>query len=130
MSREKIHEIVFGTDTKEGKRFDLLLLWVIIISVFVVMIESIKSIESSYGIFFRYVEWFFTIVFSIEYLTRIYVHPKPIKYIFSFWGLIDLMSILPTYLSLLVAGTQFLAVIRILRLFRIFRILKLGRYFT
>jgi voltage-gated potassium channel len=130
MSRERIHEIIFGTETKAGRRFDLTLLWLIIASVLVVMIESVKPVELRFGVIFKYIEWFFTIIFTIEYILRIYVHDKPIKYIFSFWGLIDLMSILPAYLSLVIAGTHFLASIRILRLFRIFRILKLGRYFT
>jgi voltage-gated potassium channel len=129
-TRNKLYEIVFGTETPAGKRFDVILLWVIIVSVLVVMIESVNSIEAQYGSLFRIVEWVFTIVFSIEYLMRIYVHPRPLRYIFSFWGLVDLLSILPTYLSLLISGTHFLIAIRILRLFRIFRILKLGRYFT
>ena len=79
---------------------------------------------------FHDLEWGFTILFSIEYLLRIYSHPKPLTYVFSFWGLIDLLSILPAYLSLVLAGTHFLTVIRILRLARVFRILKLGRYFS
>ena len=128
--REKLFVIVFGTDTKTGKWFDISLLWVIIMSVLIVIIESVASISAEYQRFFRISEWVFTVIFTLEYLLRIYVHEKPRKYIFSFWGIIDLLSILPTYLSLIITGTHFLVAIRILRLFRIFRILKLGRYFT
>jgi len=130
LSRAKLFEIIFGTETKAGRRFDVIILWVIIASVLTVMIESVRGIERDFGTFFSYLEWFFTLVFTAEYLLRIYIHPRPLKYMFSFWGIIDLLSILPSYLSLLISGTHFLMAIRILRLFRIFRILKLGRYFT
>lgn len=128
--RNKIYEIIFGTHTKAGKNFDLILLWTIILSVLVVMIESIKPLQIKYAELLRILEWAFTIIFSLEYLARIYSHPKPLKYIFSFWGVIDLLSIAPTYLSLIFKGAHFLVVIRLLRVLRVFRILKLGRYFT
>jgi len=126
--KEKLHTIVFGTDTKAGKRFDLFLLWVILFSVLVVMLESIPELRNRlYKAFFT-TEWIFTIVFSIEYLTRIWISPKRFKYLFSFWGIIDLLSILPTYLSLVLPGYHYLLVVRIFRLLRIFRILKLARF--
>lgn len=128
--RNKIYEIIFGTHTKAGKNFDLILLWTIILSVLVVMMESIKPLQIKYAELLRILEWAFTIIFSLEYLARIYSHPKPLKYIFSFWGVIDLLSIAPTYLSLIFKGAHFLVVIRLLRVLRVFRILKLGRYFT
>ncbi|MCB9031323.1 MAG: ion transporter [Chitinophagales bacterium] len=128
--RKKLYIIIFGTNTKAGKLFDLALLWVIIASVLLVMMESVAGLESEHGKIFHDLEWIFTILFTIEYLLRIYSHPKPLTYVFSFWGLIDLLSILPAYLSLVLAGTHFLTVIRILRLARVFRILKLGRYFS
>lgn len=129
-SKNKIYEIIFGTHTKAGKNFDLILLWTIILSVLVVMIESIKPIQIKYAELLRILEWIFTIIFSLEYLARIYSHPKPLKYIFSFWGIIDLLSIVPTYFSLIFKGAHFLVVIRLLRVLRVPRILKLGRYFT
>lgn len=108
----------------------MILLWTIILSVLVVMMESIKPIQMKYAELLRILEWTFTIIFSLEYLARIYSHPKPLKYIFSFWGIIDLLSIAPTFLSLIFKGAHFLVVIRLLRVLRVFRILKLGRYFT
>ena len=128
--RQKIYIIIFGTSTRAGRLFDLTLLWVIIASVILVMTESVTTVEAKYSELFHTLEWVFTILFTLEYLLRIYTHPKPLQYIFSFWGLIDLLSILPAYLSLILKGTHFLTVIRILRLARVFRILKLGRYFS
>lgn len=128
--RQRLYIIIFGTETKGGRLFDLVLLWTILLSVLTVMVESIKSFEVQYAHIFNILEWTFTILFSLEYGARIFSHYKPRKYILSFWGLIDLFSILPTYLSLFFTGVHFLLVIRILRLLRVFRILKLGRYFT
>jgi len=123
--RNKIYEIIFEADTPAGKWFDIFLLWAILISVLVVFLESISELRSSYGDIFYYLEWFFTILFSIEYILRIISTKKPFGYIFSFYGIIDVLAILPTYLSLVIAGSQYLLVIRILRLLRVFRILKL-----
>jgi Ion transport protein. len=127
-SRENIYSVVFGTDTKAGRRFDVILLWIILLSVAVVMLESIPEIGSNAGMIFSYLEWAFTIVFSGEYLLRIWISPKPVRYIFSMWGVIDLLSILPTYLSLIFVGYHYLLVVRIFRLLRIFRVLKLVRF--
>lgn len=126
--RQKLYQITFETDTKAGRNFDVVLLWAILISVFTVMLESVPGVSNKYFYIFSTLEYFFTVLFTIEYLVRISVHPKPLKYIFSFWGIIDLISVLPTYLSFLVAGYHYLLVVRIFRLLRVFRILKLTRY--
>lgn len=126
--RKKLYVVIFGTDTPAGKGFDVVLLIFILMSVLAVMLESVPSINERYGNLFTYAEWIFTILFSLEYLTRIYVTDNRLRYVFSFYGLIDLLSVLPTYLSLVFAGTQYLLIIRALRLLRVFRILKLGRF--
>lgn len=126
--KERLNSIIFGTDTKEGKRFDIILLWVILISVLVVIAESMPELGLRFPKTFYYIEWFFTIAFSIEYLVRIYIAEKARKYIFSFWGIIDFLSVIPTYFSIFFAAYHYLLVIRILRLLRIFRILKLVRF--
>lgn len=128
--REKVHEVIFEADTPSGKLFDVVLFWLILISVFVVILESVKVYDLKYHKFFKYTEWIVTIVFTIEYLLRIYAIKKPFKYIFSFYGIIDFLSILPTYLSLIFIGTHTLAIIRVLRLFRIFRVFKITRYIS
>lgn len=126
--RKRLFIIIFGTDTPAGKAFDVILLIAIILSIVAVMLESVPSLERNYGKVFRIVEWVLTVAFTLEYITRIYVTDRKTKYIFSFYGLIDLLSLLPTYLSLVFTGTQYLLVIRALRLLRVFRILKLGRF--
>ncbi len=123
--RDKLYEIIFEADTPAGKWFDIVLLWAILISVLVVFLESISVLRISYGIIFYYLEWFFTILFTVEYGLRIFSTRKPLSYIISFYGIIDLLAILPTYLSLVITGSQYFLVIRILRLLRVFRILKL-----
>ena len=127
-TRQKFHHIIFGTDSPAGKTFDLILIYAIIISVAVVMFESVQAFGSQYQIAFDSAEWFFTILFTIEYVIRIYTHPAPKKYIFSFFGFIDLVSILPTYLALVFGGAESLIVLRLLRVMRIFRVLKLIEY--
>ncbi len=129
-TKEKVHEIIFESDTPAGKLFDVVLLWSILISVIVVMLDSVESIQTQYGHLFTYVEWTFTVIFSVEYLARLYSIKKPMKYVFSFYGIIDLLSIIPSFLGLFVVGTQSLSVIRSLRLLRIFRVLKLGRFLS
>ncbi len=126
--KEKLHQIIFGTDTKLGRLFDIILLWAILLSISVVVFESLKSLRTEYFSFFIYSEWFFTVLFTVEYFTRIWISPKPLKYIFSFLGLVDLLSIIPTYLSLVLTGTHYLVVIRAIRLLRVFRILKLNYF--
>ena len=127
-TREKWHEIIFEADTPDARLFDVILLWGIVISVFVIMLDSVQTISASVSQVLNYLEWFFTIVFSIEYFLRIYLSAKPRKYILSFWGIIDLLSTIPTYLSLIFTGTKYLLIIRVLRLLRVFRIFRLSRY--
>lgn len=126
--RERLYQIIFGTDTQAGRTFDVVLLWAILLSVLVVMLESVSGIRREYGAPLRAAEWFFTILFSVEYLLRLYSSPRPLHYARSFFGLVDLLAVAPTYLSLFVAGPQALIVIRALRLLRVFRVLKLGQY--
>ena len=126
--RERLHEIIFEADTPAGKRFDVVLLCVILLSVLVVMLDSVASMNAEFGEWLRWWEWLFTIAFTIEYLLRLYSVRRPLRYALSFFGLVDLMAVIPTYLSLLVGGTQSLLVIRTLRLLRVFRVLKLAKY--
>ena len=126
--RHRLHEIIFEADTPAGKWFDILLILSIIISVFVVMLDSVASINNTYGKQLYAAEWVFTILFTLEYGLRLFSVRKPLNYATSFLGLVDLFSILPTYLSLLIPGSQYLIVIRILRVLRVFRVLKLVPY--
>ncbi len=125
---DKLYDIIFHSDTKAGKNFDVILLVSIIMSVLIVMLDSVSELHENYNRIFMYAEWIFTILFTIEYFTRIIISRKPLDYVRSFYGIIDLLSILPTYLSLVLIGSHYLLVIRILRMLRIFRILKLSRY--
>lgn len=126
--RGRIHAIIFEADTPLGKLFDIVLLVLILASVLAVMLETVHELDSKYHTLFLTIEWIVTILFTIEYLLRIYSVMRPSKYIFSFYGIIDLMAILPAYISLLIAGSQYLLTIRALRLLRIFRVFKLARY--
>jgi voltage-gated potassium channel len=126
--RERINRIIFGHDTKSGKQFDIILLWIIFASVIIVVLESVSSLDARFSDFFFYTEWIITILFTLEYVVRIWSSKTPFKYIFSFWGLVDLLSILPTYLELLDFGFHYLLAIRIFRLLRVFRIFKLVRF--
>ncbi|GAB3988487.1 ion transporter [Spirosoma daeguense] len=126
--RHRLHEIVFEADTLAGRAFDISLLFLIVLSVVAVILESVPSVERSYGLFFERIEWVFTILFTVEYILRIISIRQPLRYIFSFFGLVDLLAILPSYLGLFLFGAHELAAVRILRLLRIFRILKLGEY--
>jgi voltage-gated potassium channel len=128
--RYHIYEIIFKADTPAGKFFDLALIGLIVLSVAIVIVESIEQFHIKYFLAFQIAEWTITIAFTIEYLLRTYVVRKPLKYIFSFYGIIDFLAILPTYMSIIFAGSQYLSTIRALRLLRIFRILKLNRYIS
>lgn len=123
--KEKIHEIIFEADTPLGRLFDLALLFFILASILVVMLESVTHIDARFHNLFLVLEWIFTIFFTCEYLLRIYCVYSPQKYIFSFFGIVDLLAIIPTYLEFFVAGTHYLVVVRALRILRVFRILKL-----
>ncbi|MCB0644204.1 MAG: ion transporter [Phaeodactylibacter sp.] len=126
--RERMHEVIFEADTPMGKAFDVILLILIVISVLVVMLDTINSIQVEFKELFIILEWVVTILFTIEYILRLLSVRRPIVYATSFFGVIDLLAILPTYLSLLFAGTKYFVVIRILRLLRVFRIFKLGHF--
>lgn len=128
--KEKIHEIIFEADTPLGKRFDIILMVIIVMSVIAVMLETVPSIQAKYGNFLYVLEWIFTVFFTIEYLLRLYCVYRPYKYATSFFGIVDLLAILPTYLSMFLIGFQSLLVIRILRLMRVFRIFKLWSFLT
>ena len=128
--RLKLHEIIFEADTPAGKWFDVVLIFSILLSVVAVMLDSVSGIRENYGSWFYTVEWFFTILFTIEYILRIVCVGRPIGYITSFYGIVDLLAIIPTYLSIVLPGSQYLLVIRILRILRIFRVLKLVQYIS
>jgi len=126
--RAKLHEIIYGTHTPAGRLFDVVLLVLILYSVIIVMLESVRGYDKDYHTFFNVSEWIVTILFSIEYILRIICVKKPRKYIYSFYGIIDLLSTIPKYLSFFFAGSQYFAALRALRLLRVFRILKLVRF--
>ncbi len=126
--REKIHEIIFEADTPSGKFFDVVLIIAIVISVAAVMLDSVQSIREQYEIYFDSIEWTFTILFSIEYVLRLMSVRKPLLYAFSAFGLVDLISILPSYIALYYIGAETFLVIRVLRVLRIFRVFKLAEY--
>ena len=123
--QSKMHEIIFEADTQYGKVFDIFLIIFIALSILVVNLESVPSIANNYGAFLNGLEWVLTIFFTAEYIFRLYCSYRPKKYALSYYGIIDLLAILPTYLSLVVAGTHSLMVIRALRLLRVFRIFKM-----
>lgn len=126
--RHKLHEIIYEADTPMGKWFDLILIFVILLSVILVMLESVTEFDQKYHSTLLAMEWVVTIFFTIEYIARIICIRKPWSYIFSFYGIIDFLSTIPLYLSYLVAGSQVLLAVRALRLLRVFRILKLVQY--
>ncbi len=126
--RLKWYTIIFEADTAAGRRFDLLLLWAIVISLLVIMFDSIQSIRAEHQLLLGAAEWFFTIIFTLEYLARLVCSPNPVRYAKSFLGLIDFVSILPSFVALFVPEAYVLLDVRILRLLRIFRILKLSGY--
>jgi len=128
LNKKRIYEIIFEADTREGKIFDISIIALIILSVLLVLMDSIVSVRERFGFMIHSIEWFITGVFLLEYILRIWVLDKPMKYIFSFYGIIDLMAILPNFLGLILAGGQSLMVIRAVRLLRVFRIFKLSRY--
>ncbi len=128
--KEKLYEIIFEADTRKGRFFDIVLLLVILFSIGLVLLESIPSLRYEYHHILRILEWVVTGIFTAEYIIRIWIVRRPWRYIFSFYGIIDFMAVVPTYLSLLIVGSQSFAVIRVFRLLRVFRILKLTRYTT
>lgn len=128
ISRKRLRYIIFGVNTPAGKAFDVCLLWVILLSVAVVLLESVPTIQLRFGLPLRIAEWLFTVLFTLEYGMRLWTALRPVKYATSLFGIVDLVAILPTYLSVFFAGSQSLAAVRALRLVRVFRVLKLVRH--
>ena len=126
--KSKLHTIIYEADTPMGKLFDVVLLILILVSVILVMLESVTSIDTHYHDFLYFGEWVITIFFTIEYILRIITVKKASNYIFSFYGIIDFLSTIPLYLSFILAGSNALLAVRALRLLRVFRILKITRY--
>lgn len=126
--REKVHEVIYEADTKSGKIFDVALLIVILASLALVVLDSVDHISLEYHSFFITLEWIITIFFTIEYILRIVSIKQPKKYIFSFFGIVDFLSTIPLYVSLIFAGSGALLSLRALRLLRVFRVFKLVRY--
>ncbi|MGB1717553.1 MAG: ion transporter [Candidatus Latescibacterota bacterium] len=126
--RQHLHEVIFEADTAGGKAFDLTLIVCIALSIIVVMLDSIQELHDQHGSLLYLAEWVFTLLFTAEYLLRLLSVGRPLRYALSFYGIVDFLSIVPTYLSIFVPGTQYLLVIRSLRVLRIFRIFKLSQY--
>lgn len=126
--RQSIGHVIFETDTPAGRVFDIILLWAILLSVLAVVMESVTTFEERYGGLLRALEWFFTVAFTFEYLLRVYSARNRRRYIFSFFGAVDLLAVVPTYLSLILPGAQYGLVLRSLRLLRVFRVLKLVHF--
>lgn len=126
--KHRLHEIIYEADTPLGKLFDLALIFLIVLSVVLVMLESIDNVDKHYHDTLLALEWVVTIFFSLEYIARLISIKKPWKYVFSFYGIIDLLSTIPLYLSYILVGSQVLLALRAFRLLRIFRILKLVKF--
>ncbi|ALJ00402.1 ion transporter [Rufibacter tibetensis] len=126
--RERLYIIIHGTDTPAGRNFDVVLLWMILLSTLTVCLESVPAYRQLANVLFKGLEWFFTIIFTVEYVLRVYSNPRPLKYMFSFYGIIDFLSIIPTYLAFFAPTLRYIMTIRVLRLLRVFRILKLTSY--
>lgn len=126
--RESLNDIIFGAETPLGKSFDIVLIIMIILSIIMVMLDSVEVMQIRYVEFFYIGEWFFTLLFTIEYLLRLICVRKPWRYIRSFFGVVDLLSILPTYIGLLIPSVKYMLALRVLRLLRVFRVLKLSEY--
>ena len=126
--RQRLYVMIFQTDTVAGRRFDTTLLLIILASLVIVILDSIDEVHSNYADVLAYIEWGFTLIFAIEYGLRLYCSPKPLRYAFSFYGLVDLLAIVPGILALYYSDAQYLLIIRIIRMLRIFRVLKLSPY--
>jgi voltage-gated potassium channel len=126
--RDRIRIIIFEADTKAGRRFDVTLIGMILLSVLTVMLDSVPQINAKYGQQLYYAEWFFTVLFTVEYAVRLWCIEQSWGYAKSFYGVVDLLSVLPTYLSLWFPGAQFFLAVRILRVLRVFRVLRMVRY--
>jgi voltage-gated potassium channel len=127
-TRARLHEVIFESDTPAGRYFDHALTWLILLSVATVILESVGNVREQYGKLLYGLEWLFTLLFTVEYFLRLVSVRRPLRYATSFFGVVDLLAIIPTYLSIFLPGSQYLLVIRILRLLRVFRLLKLSEY--
>ena len=126
--RERLHTIIFKSETKEGRYFDTVLVWLISFSVIIVILETVTAFHRAYWWIFFVMEWLFTLFFTFEYILRLYCARRPLKYATSFFGLVDLLAILPSYLGICFLGAQNLIIVRALRLLRVFRIFKMGHF--
>jgi voltage-gated potassium channel len=126
--RQRLHDIIFQHDDPAERAFDVVVIAAILLSVLVVMLDSVESIAARYGDVLYAAEWFFTVLFTIEYLLRLWTSPRPLVYARSFYGVVDLLSVLPTWLSILFPAGRYLVVLRALRVLRVFRIFKLAAY--
>lgn len=126
--RRKLHEVIFEADTPAGKLFDVVLILAVFLSVAAIILESVETFELAWGVQLRVLEWSFTILFTLEYLLRLISVRKPQRYALSFFGIIDFLSVAPTYLTLVIPGTQIFLILRIFRLLRLFRVFKMVRY--
>ncbi len=126
--REYLHTIIFKNDTPVGRKFDTFLTWVIVLSVVITIFETVQSFQTRYFWFFFIAEWAFTIFFTLEYIIRLYAAKNALRYATSFFGMVDILAIIPTYLSVFFIGAQNLLIVRALRLLRIFRIFKMGHF--
>jgi voltage-gated potassium channel len=126
--RARLHEVIFESDTRAGRTFDVALLLAVLVSVLAVMLESVADIRARHGDLLRAIEWTLTVAFTIEYVLRLLAVDRPARYAVSFFGVVDLLAIAPTYLSLVVPETQSFMVVRAIRLLRVFRIFKLGQF--
>ena len=127
-TKQKWYAIIFGADTQEGRRFDIWLLWAILFSVLTLIVDSVPSIHAKYAFQLKYIEYFFTAVFTLEYVVRLKVSENPKSYVISFWGIIDLVSTIPTYLTFFLPASQLFRILRTVRLLRIFKVLRLTRF--
>lgn len=130
VSKQRLYQIIFLSDSRGGKLFDIILLWSILLSILIAVLDSLPNLHEDFKTSFYFAEWFFTVLFTVEYILRIYVSHKQRQYILSFWGIIDLIAILPTYITLIFYGYQYLIVIRVVRLLRVFRVLRLAQFNT
>ena len=126
--REKLYTIIFESDTPLGKWFDIVLIFFIVLSVVTVMLDSVQSISKMFTRSFTFIEWIVTFIFTLEFCLRLYCSPRPKRYAFSFFGIVDFLSVIPTYISVFIPGTHFLMSVRVLRVLRVFRILKFVQY--
>jgi len=126
--RIRLYHIIFESDTRAGRAFDIVLLFSILASVLVIMLDSVESVRAEHGPLLYLLEWFFTLLFTLEYILRLIAVGRPVRYATSFFGVVDLVAIVPTYLSLILPETRYLLVVRVLRMLRIFRIFKLAEY--